>query len=246
MKTVPLKASRREALGKQAAKKLRQNKLIPAVVYGADVKTTSIEVKKDDFDRAIHTKAGENVIIQLTVSGQKNFEKTVVIKEIQHDPVTDVVEHVDFNVISLTEKIKVKVPFYTTGESVGVKEGGVLDVVHHEIEVECLPTNIPERLAVDISALKIGDSIHVREIAFPSGVVSVLGEDEVVVALHAPKAEEVPAPEETVAEPEVIGKEKKEAEGAEEGAPVAPASSTEAKKEKSTEAKKEKSAEKEK
>jgi large subunit ribosomal protein L25 len=219
MKTVPLKADLRQEIGKQAAKKIRAKKRIPAVVYGSGIKATPIEVSADDFFRTIHTRAGENVVIQLTVSGSKNFEKTVVIKEIQLNPVTDGVEHVDFNAISLTEKIKVNVPFHVKGEAPGLKEGGVLDVVHYEIEVECLPTDIPERLEADISALKIGDSIHIGEIKFPVGIVPQLSPDEVVVTVHAPKAEEVPAAEEAPAEPELIAKEKEE-EGAEEAAPA--------------------------
>lgn len=239
MKTVPLKANQRLEIGKQAVKKLRANKRIPAVVYGGGVETTPIDVSTEEFLRVIHTRAGENVVIQLTVSGPKHFEKTVVIKEIQQNPVTDQVQHVDFNAISLTEKIKVKVMFQVKGDALAVKEGGVLDVVHHEIEVECLPTDIPERLEADISNLKIGDSIHIQEITFPPGVVPQLSGDEVVVAIHAPKAEEVPVPEEAAAEPEVIGKEKKEGEEAEAepgGAPPAP----EAKKEKPAEKEKEK------
>ncbi len=223
MKTVPLKASQRVRLGKQKVKQVRLEKKIPAVVYGHGLKATPIEVGRDDFERVIHTKAGENVIIHLEVAGDKKFEKTVVIKEIQHDPVTDGIEHVDFNAISLTEKIKVNVPFHVTGESIGVKEGGVLDVVHHEIEVECLPTDIPEKLTADISALKTGDAIHLKELTFSKGVVSTLSGDEVVVTIHAPKAEEVPVPEETAAEPEVIGKKKEEEgeEAAPEGQPAA-------------------------
>ena len=239
MKTVPLKANQRLEIGKQAVKKLRTKNRIPAVVYGAGVKSTSIDVSADDFLRAIHTKLGENVVIQLTVSGPKNFEKTVVIKEIQQNPVTDAIDHVDFNAISLTEKIKVKVMVQVKGEAPGVKEGGVLDVVQHEIEVECLPTNIPERLEADISNLKIGDSIHIREIAFPQGVVPQLSDEEVVVAIHAPQAEEAPVPEEAAAEPEVIGKEKKEGEEAE-AAPGGAPPPTEAKKEKPAEKEKEK------
>ena len=234
MKTVPLKATRREALGKQAVKKIRSAKAIPAIIYGSGIKSTPIEVTSDDFSRVIHTKAGENVIIQLTVAGAKNFEKTVVIKEIQHDPVTDAIQHVDFNVISLTEKIKVNVPLHTKGEPAGVKEGGVLDVVHHEIEIECLPTDIPERLEADISVLKIGEAIHIKEIKFPKGVVPQLSEDEVVVAIHAPKAEPLP-PEEAPAEPELVGKEKEKEEGEAGEAAATPAPAQETKKEKPAE-----------
>ncbi|MBI3998976.1 MAG: 50S ribosomal protein L25, partial [Candidatus Omnitrophica bacterium] len=214
MKTVPLKANQRNGVGKQEVKKIRSQKRIPAVVYGHGIKPTALDVGVDDFLRAIHTKAGENVIIQLSVAGSKGFEKTVVIKEVQHHPVTEAVVHIDFNAISLTEKIKVKVPLHVKGEAPGTKEGGILDVVHHEIEVECLPTHIPERLDADISDLKIGDSIHIRELEFPSGVTPQLSEDEVVVAIHAPKVEEVAQPEEALNEPEVIGK-KEKAEGEE-------------------------------
>ena len=240
MKTVPLKASQRSAVGKQEVKKIRAQKRIPGVVYGHGIKTAAIDMSTDDFLRAIHTKAGENVIIQLSISGSKSFEKTVVIKEIQHNPVTDAIEHVDFNAISLTEKIKVKVPLHVKGEAPGLKEGGILDVVHHEIEVECLPTHIPERLDADISALKIGDSIHIREIIFPSGVEPQFPGDEVVIAIHAPKAEEVPAAEEAPAEPEVIGKKKEEGEGEEAAAPAPAAGAAEAKKEKPAEKEKQK------
>lgn len=216
MKTVPLKASLREGVGKQKAKKLRATKRIPAIVYGHGIKTTSVEVSQDDFLKVIHTKAGENVIIQLNVDGPKKFEKTVVIKEIQHNPTTDAIQHVDFNAISLTEKIKVKVPLHIKGEAPGIKEGGVLDVVHHEIEVECLPTNIPERMDADIAALKIGDTIHLRDLQFPSGVTPQFPPDEVIVALHAPMKEEVAAPiEEAATEPELITKKKEEGEEAE-------------------------------
>lgn len=212
MKTVPLSGEYRSALGKQAAKRVRSRGLIPAVVYGFRVESTPIQIPLDDFSRVIRTKAGENVVIRLTVSGEKNFENTVVIKEIQHHPIADTIQHVDFNAISLSEKIKVKVPLRLTGESPGVKEGGILDVIHHEIEVECLPTDIPERLDLEISALRIGDSIHVREINFPQAVMPMLDAEEVVVAVHAPKAEEVPAAEEAPTEPEVVGKEKEEGE----------------------------------
>ena len=217
MKTVPLKASRRTKLGKQPSKQARRKKQIPAIVYGSGIKATPVEVQREAFERVISTKVGENVIINLKVADKPAFEKTVVIKEIQHHPVTDAIDHVDFNAISLKEKIKVKVPLHIVGESAGVKEGGVLDVIQHEMEVECLPTDIPGRLDADISALKIGDSLRTHELAFPEGVVPMLTEDEIVVAVHAPKIEEEPVPEEMPTEPELIGKKEKE-----EGEEVAP------------------------
>ncbi len=212
MKTVMLQAACRDRIGTRPAKKIRAEKKIPAVVYGENLKATPIEVRLEDFQKAIHTKAGENVIIQLKVDGQTPLDQTVVVKEIQNDPVTDAVEHVDFKVISMTENIQVKVPVRVTGESAGVKKGGVLDVVHHEIEVSCLPTDIPEYFQVDISNLDIGHSIHVKDLSLPKGVDLVTELEETVVAMHAPKAEEEPKLEEGKAEPEVIGRAKKEGE----------------------------------
>ena len=214
MNIMPLKASSRKEIGTQQTKKLRNKKLVPAVVYGEEIQPIPVHVSLDEFLRALHTKAGENVVLRLEISGEKNQEQTVIIKDIQHNPVTDVIRHVDFMTISLTEKIKVNVPLHVTGEgdAPGLKQGGVLDVVHHEIEVECLPTNIPERINVDIAKMEIGDSVHISELNLPSEVTAELSGDEVAVAIHAPKAEEAPAEEEAKAEPEVIGKEKKEGE----------------------------------
>ncbi len=232
-KTVELEAKYRSVLGKVGAKEARNEKQIPAIVYGHKTKPMPIQMDYKAFEHTIHTSAGENVLISLKVKGEKSLEERVIIKEIQHHPVSDAIQHVDFNVISLTEKIKVKVRFHVKGEAPGVKAGGVLDVVHHEIEVECLPTQIPDKLEADISKLEIGHAIHVREIAFPEGVTCLLDQDEVVVSIHAPKAEEEKPAEEAAKEPEVIAKGKEE-EGkeAEAGVAAAPAEAKEVKKEK--------------
>ena len=232
MKTVELKAAYREMLGKAATKKVRSSDKIPAIVYGRKTKPVPIQIDYDEFEHVIHTRAGENVLISLKVKGTENLDEQVLIKEIQHHPVTERIEHVDFNVISLTEKIKVKVRLLVKGESLAVKAGGVLDVVHHEIEVECLPTQIPDQLEADISGLELGDVIHIKDLAFPKGVTSVLLPEEVVVAIHVPKAEEEKPAEEAAKEPEVITKGKEEVAGAE--APAA----EEAKKEKPEKAEK--------
>ncbi len=225
MKSVELEANLREKIGKTAVKKIRAQKRIPAVVYGHQVKKPiSVDFDYKQFEAALHTKAGENVLINLKISGKEKLDKTVIIKDIQHHPVTDFIEHVDLNVISLTEKIKVNVHVTVAGEAPGVKEGGVLDLVRHEIEVECLPTHIPEKLEVNIEKLGIGDSIHIKDMKFPSDVHCMLDPDEVVVAVHAPKAEETPAAEgEAPTEPEVIAKGKEDKEGEEGAAPKAEA-----------------------
>ena len=195
--------------------------MFPAIVYGHGMKPLAIEVPDRAFLKAVHTKAGANVLITLQVEGVQLKESTCRIKAIQHNPVTDKIDHIDFMVISLTEKITVKVPVVLlhSEEAPGIKEGGSLDLVHREVEVECLPTEIPERISIEMIAMKINDAIHAKELMLPEGIRCLLAPDDVVVAIHTPREEEVKPAEEGVAEPEVMEKGKKDKEG-EEGAPA--------------------------
>lgn len=207
----------REGTGKSAAKKLRKEGLIPGVVYRGGKVGTSLSLSIKELENALHTKAGENVLIMLEVSGGAKAvkDKTVIIKELQHDPVTDSILHVDFNEISLTETIEVDVPLVYKGEAAGVKEdGGVLEHVIREFHVECLPTDIPEGIEVDVEKLRIGDSIMVKDVPLPAGVKVQNEPDLIVVIIKAPHVEKVeePAEGEEAAEPELIRKEKKEEE----------------------------------
>jgi len=214
MKTIELKAELRDSVGKKAAKAARSAGKVPAILYGRGLKPTPLAVSQREFHRVTHTKAGGNVLIGLEIKGAKSKkETTCLVKEVQRNPMTDEIYHVDFAAISLTEKIRVKVPLVIKDvqEAIGVKEGGVLDVVHHEIEVECLPTEIPERVETSVKHLKIGDVIHLKELEIPQGVTPLLEGEEVVISLHPPqKEEEVAPPPEVAAEPEVIEKRKKE------------------------------------
>jgi len=173
---------------------------------------------------------GENMIITLKVAldaKKKADERPVLIKEIQSHPVSGEILHVDFNEISLTKRLTVKVPIHSKGEPVGVKQdGGTLEHILWEVEVECLPTEIPEKLEVDVAAMKIGDTVHVKDLAVPEGVVIKHEMEAIVLSVVPPHKEEVVAPEAgaavegaaTSAEPEVIKKEKKVAEEGEEEA----------------------------
>ncbi|MFA6599775.1 MAG: 50S ribosomal protein L25 [Candidatus Omnitrophota bacterium] len=217
METVTLAAKVREESGKQAAKEVRRRGGVPAILYGHGMKPLGLELEYREFSRAIHTKAGANVLLTLSVPGVKLKESTCVIKELQHNPVTDLICHVDLTVISMTEKITVRVPLVVknTAEAPGVKEGGVLELIHHEIEVECLPTAIPEKIEVDVKGMKLEDVLYVKDLAIPADVTCNLGQDEAVIAVHAVREEVVaPAEGEVVAAPEVIEKGKKPEEGA--------------------------------
>lgn len=221
MEKVILNATIREKLGKEASKKLRAQDTIPGVVYKKGKKTLPVKVDGREFFHILHTEAGENVIITLKIESEarSDKERTVIIKEIQHEPIRGDVLHVDFNEISLTEVITVKVPIETKGEAEGVKtEGGVLDHVMKELEVECLPTEIPERIEVHVESFKIGDSVRVKDLSVPAGVKVLSDPESTVLSVMPPHvekpAEEVAAEEAEITEPEVIREKKPEAEEA--------------------------------
>ena len=219
MDFVDLNANIREGRGKELNKKLRTEGLVPSVVYKKGEDSVILKIDKKNLSKALHTEAGENVIIKLHIDdAKKKQSRTVVVKEVQRDPVKDHLLHVDFQEISLTEKLKVKVPIAGKGEAIGVKqEEGVLQQVLWEVEVECLPANIPEKIEVDISNLKIGDTIHIKDVQPPEGV-EVLDDPEGVVfsVEHAKAVEEIiAAPAEgEIQEPEVIKEKKPELEEA--------------------------------
>lgn len=222
MEMVTLAAKTKEVTGSKAARNIRRAGDVPGIVYGHGMKPVALQVSARELLHVLHTKAGENVVVDLKLEGAKLKESTCVIKEIQHHPVTDAINHVDFTVISMNEKITVEVPVVAINaeESMGVKKGGVLDLVHHEIEVECLPTAIPEKIEVDVKDLDINDIVHVKELKMPEGVTSTLEDDDVVIAIHPPKVEDEAAEGaegEGADQPEVIEKGKKTEEGAEGG-----------------------------
>lgn len=229
MERINLETQLREEKGKQLVKRLRQQGFVPAVVYKGGKDALSLKLSEKDFSKVIGTKAGINVIINLKISDKEkkgqpktSKDKTVMIKEIQRDPVKRNILHVDFNEISLTETLKFKVKVEPKGEPVGVKEGGTLERIMWEIDVECLPTNIPEKLEVDVSNLKIGDSVFVKDIIPAEGVKILPDPELIVMSVKTPFVEKPPeaAPaEEIPEEPELIRKKKEVEEEAEEGKP---------------------------
>ncbi|MDD5045179.1 MAG: 50S ribosomal protein L25 [Candidatus Omnitrophica bacterium] len=220
MEEIILEAQARKDTGSRVAKHLRHEGFIPAVVYSAGKKSQAIQVERSKMLHFLHTYRAEGVVINLNVKDEtKHKNYNVMIKEIQHDPVKEDIMHVDFNEISLTKAIKAAVPIVTKGEAPGVKQdGGSLDHILWEVEVECLPTAIPKEIVVDISSLKIGDAIAIKDIKFPEGVKVLHDPNASVLSVAAPiKVEEVVAAAEAGAgpqEPEVI-KEKKEVPEAE-------------------------------
>ncbi len=219
MPVIPLTGTRREDTGKGAARKSRAAGRIPGVLYGHGETPVSLSVSAREFDLAVR-KQGGNPIIGLSLEGG---EYTALIRAVQYDPLTHDIIHLDFQHISLTETIEVEIPIRLVGLAVGVKDGGgILEPITRELKVRCLPTAIPPHVEVDVSALNIGDSVHVSVISLPD--VTILTDPDLTVATVVPPTvhEEKPAEEAVVAEgaeaaePEVIAKGKKE-EGEEEG-----------------------------
>ena len=216
MAVISLKGMQRESLGKGGARKARKAGRIPGVLYGHGEKPVAVTIVAREFQVALHTHKGGNPIVNLAV-GDSEF--TALIRDAQYDPVSHEVLHLDFQHISLTEKIEVRVPVNLIGLAVGVKDGGgILETILRDLEVRCLPTAIPPTIDIDVSALNIGDSIHVRDLSLPD--VEILNEAEATVVTVVPptvmeeKAAEAVEGAEAGTEPEVIAKGKKDEEGA--------------------------------
>ncbi len=218
-----LKGQIRTGLGKQAAKKLRRQRLIPGVVYGGATGPVPVAINPLDLAKALGTGAGENVLITLSLVGDGGRSTTVILKELQRDPVKGEPLHADFLEISMQRKIRVQIPLQFVGEATGVKnKGGFLEQHLREVTVECLPGAIPGPIQVDVSHLDLGNAIHVRDLTMAGNVRLLEDAAKPLVSVLAPRAvveEEAAVVEEKPAEPEVVGKKeaKEVKEGKEEG-----------------------------
>lgn len=218
MAVIPMNAGRRETLGKGGARKARAAGHIPAVLYGHGETPMPIAIQMRTFEEALRRHKGGNAIVNLSVDGS---EYTALIRDAQYDPLTHSVIHLDFQHISLTEEVEVEVALHLTGLATGVKDGGgILEHNLRTVSVRCLPTAIPPAIEADVSALAIGDSLHVRDLNVPD--VQILTDADAAIATVVPPTvmEEKPAEEvaaaATATEPELaVAKGKKEEEGAE-------------------------------
>lgn len=183
-----LAAEIRENTGKGVARKLRASGRIPAVLYGKGKQTASLSVDPEALVRLLQASgAGRNTLIELKVGSGSH---TVLLKDLQRDPVGGHSLHADFFEIDLRQTVEVEIPLHFIGKAPGVDFGGILDHPVRELQIECLPNAIPESVEVDVSSLQIGDSIHVHELVLPEGV-ELKTEGELAVAIcEAPKAEE--------------------------------------------------------
>jgi large subunit ribosomal protein L25 len=205
MERLTIQAEKRTETGKGAARSLRRQAVVPAVLY-REGKSLPIKIQKKELARFIHETAGEHVIVNIAFPDGET--RVAIMKEHQVDPVGRELLHTDFFEVSMQEAIRVPVAVRLTGEAIGVKrDGGILQHVLNEIEIECLPDRIPGHMDVDVSNLAAGHSIHVGDISLPEGIKVLTPRTEVIALVAAAKVEEVAAaaPAETV-EPEVIKK----------------------------------------
>jgi large subunit ribosomal protein L25 len=209
-----LEAVERESRGKNEARRLRAGGRMPAVVYGGDKpEGKPITVDPKVLLRILHSELGANTLIALKMPGAADAR--VLVKEYQLDPVSHQILHADFYRVAMDKPIRVTVPVVTRGEAPGVKQqGGILDFVHREIDIECLPTDIPEHVEVDVAELMLGQNIRVRDVLGAVTWTAVSDPEMMLVHVIALKVEEpvaaVEAPAEAAAEPEVIKKGKVE------------------------------------
>jgi|YelNatPaOPRAMG01_1025707.scaffolds.fasta_scaffold04761_7 large subunit ribosomal protein L25 len=194
MAEINLEVFKREAKSKGETHGLRREGKIPAIIYGKSVSPLPVAIEEKSFLKALRNPAGLNAIFKLTLkNAEPETSFTAMIRDIQRDYLNESILHVDFHAISLTERISVMVPVHLTGTAKGVKEGGVLQQNLHEIEIECLPTEIPPHLDLDISNLEIGDSFFAGDIPLPEGITLLTEKDAPVVTIVPPEVEEAPA-----------------------------------------------------
>lgn len=189
MAELKLVAQGRTDTGKGVARKLRAAGSVPGVLYGHGAAPMPLVVDARELSRILHTGAGSNVLIDLQVDGSSHL---AMPREIQRDRLRDLFVHVDFLEVSRDEKITVTVPIHVEGTAPGVKAGGVLEHFLWEVEVECTPGSVPERIAVDISSLDIGDTLKVADLAAPSGATITSNPDDNVIAVIVPQSRELP------------------------------------------------------
>ncbi|MCM2265946.1 MAG: 50S ribosomal protein L25/general stress protein Ctc [Desulfuromonadales bacterium] len=192
-----LTVTSRARAGKGGARTLRREGLVPGVVYGKGMTACNVAVDPKALTQAIATKAGWNTLI--TLQGDGPFDgKVVILKDMQVHPLRREATHVDFQAVDLTQKVHVMVPVHAIGKSQGEKLGGQLHIIRHELEVVCLPDNIPVSIDIDVAALVIGDVVHINDVKLPAGVDAPHDVNFTVITVTGHKAEETEAAAEGV------------------------------------------------
>ncbi len=182
----------RTKTGTGVSRRLRMADMIPGVVYGKGLDPVTVSIKNRDLQEAISGAGGQNNLITL-IGGGSLDQNIAIVADIQRDPIKRTFKHVDLHRINPNEKLRITVPVVLNGTAIGVKEGGLLDLAHHELHIECLPGNIPDSITIDVSELKIAHSIHVSDIVLPEGIVILDKARIPVVSVLGRAREDAPA-----------------------------------------------------
>jgi large subunit ribosomal protein L25 len=218
MEQARLEVQLREDKGKGAARALRRNGFVPAIVYGHKMEPTAIKLPERRLNRLLGL-GGENVIINMEIGEGEGEAETVMLKELQIDPVTRRIIHADFMRVSLEEQVRTHIPITLTGTAHGVSEGGVQEFLLRELDIECQAAKMPEHIEIDVSSLDIGDQVRVRDVEVGEGMTVFDDLSTIIVTVVAPtviaveeEEEELALEEEEEMEPEVIGEKREEEE----------------------------------
>jgi len=186
MEKITLTAQVREKAGKGVARELRRNARIPAVLYSHG-KSMPISMGTKEVATILNTEGGKHALLTLTLEGAKEAaERMALIKDYELDPITNKLMHIDLMEVAMDEKVKVHVAVHLTGNAIGVKEGGILQYGLHQVEIECFPQQIPSHFDVNIAAVKVNESLHVRDIQTPEGVKILNDADATIMTIQPP------------------------------------------------------------
>jgi len=203
LELIELKTNIRTTTGNGPARRLRQKGQIPAVLYGPGTESVLLSVNINDIDMILKKgRIGQALLNLVILNNEETSTKTVMVKELQHHPVSRDFLHIDFYEVAMDRKIMVNIPVTTIGKAKGVETGGILQIIRRELEVQCFPLDVPESIEIDITDLDVGDSIHVGDISRQSGIEFLGEENFTVVTVVTPKIEEE---EEVVEEAEEEG-----------------------------------------
>ena len=204
MKKSQLKVELRDNTGKESSKKFRRGGMVPGVLYSPhDKENLILKVKKDGLSKLLSAKSHGLIDLEID-DGMKKVSRLAIIKDIQYNSLKKQIVHVDFYGVTLKEKLTLEVDIELIGEPIGVKDGGILQIELRKVEIECLPSHMPDSLKVDLSSLKVGENISVGELEIPEGVEVLTSPDRIVAAMVLPsKTEEVVEEEAETAEGEV-------------------------------------------
>ncbi|MGE5305238.1 MAG: 50S ribosomal protein L25 [Alphaproteobacteria bacterium] len=192
METLEIQVDAREAGSKHKVRRLRRGGKIPGVLYGPKTQPVALEIDRKDFSSRVADLEGSH-LVRLKSNASALADRVALVKEVQYHPITGDVVHTDLYEVDLTARIQVHVPLHFVGKAEGVVRGGILQPVVREIEVECLPLDIPEFFNVEVSGLDIGDSVHIEDLPMPAGVTAIYESNFALVTVVPPTVEEAPA-----------------------------------------------------